>query len=158
LIRSVKGVLGAGKAQAFLFFNPKVHATLWRIRRGSRASHKLIAAPAVVSLNNPERAEHILVRINQAVPCYLQRDHRDDVVSDMTYAWMEGRLRPDDIERRTIEFVRARFKSDHNKYGNLSLDVPIYLDGTATLLDRLSTEVDTGYWDINVMASTGRRK
>jgi hypothetical protein len=60
--------------------------------------------------------------------------------------WLEGRLRANDIERRATEFVRARFKSDHNKHGDLSLDVPIYIDGSATLLDRLSTETGSNYW------------
>ena len=40
----------------------------------------------------------------------------------------------------------------------VSLDARLYDDGNATLLDCLSTEAGTGYWDINMMASSGRRK
>jgi hypothetical protein len=122
-----------------------------------RRPTSIIAAP-VISLRNPATAARILDRINLAVSRGLQRDHRDDTISDMTCVWLEGRLREDDIEKRASNFARARFKSGHIKYGDLSLDVPIHVDGSATLLDRLSTETESGYWDPNVMASTGGRK
>jgi hypothetical protein len=55
------------------------------------------------------------------------------------------------------DYVTAQFRQ-YSKYDRVSLDARLFEDGNATLLDRLSTDVDTGYWDINMMASTGRRK
>jgi hypothetical protein len=154
-LKAAYPIIGQWKMKAFLFFNPKVYVAINKLRERTKGT--IVMAPAI-SIRRPARVEGLIERINLAVPRYLQRDHRDDVVSDRACAWLEGRLRADDIERRAIEYVRARFKSDHNKHGDLSLDVPIYLDGSATLLDRLSTEAEAGLWDINMMASTGRRK
>jgi hypothetical protein len=150
-------IVGQWKMKAFLYFNPKVRAAINKLRDPKKQT--IITAPAILH-RDPARIENIIERINLAVPRYLQRDHRDDVASDMTYAWLEGRLRDEDIERCATEFVKARYETDHNKYGDRSLDVPIYVDGSATLLDKLSTETgSSGYWgDINMMASTGRRK
>jgi hypothetical protein len=155
LLKAAYPIIGYWKMKAFLFFNPKVNATIAKLRH--RVKKNIITAPAI-SHYNPAEVERAIERINLAVPRHLQRDHRDDTVSDMTCAWLEGRLRDDDIERRAPEFVRGRFKSDNNKYGDLSLDVPIYLDSSSTLLDTLSTDSESGYWDPNMMASTGRRK
>jgi hypothetical protein len=153
LLKAAYPVIGEWKMKAFLFFNPKVNAAINKPRHPV----SVIAAPAI-SLRNPAAAARIIDRINRAVSRGLQRDHRDDTISEMACAWLEGRLQEDDIEKRAGEFARSRFKSDHNKYGDLSLDVPIYVDGSATLMDRLSTETESGYWDLNMMASTGRRK
>jgi len=54
--------------------------------------------------------------------------------------------------------VNQRYTSDQDKYRSRSLDVPIFEGSTLTLLDRLTTEAGTGYWDPNMMASTGRQK
>jgi hypothetical protein len=153
LLKAAYPVVGEWKMKAFLFFNPKVNAAINKPRHPV----SVIAAPAI-SLRNPAAAARIIDRINRAVSRGLQWDHRDDTISDMACAWLEGRLQEDDIEKRAGEFARSRFKSDHNKYGDLSLDVPIYVDGSTTLMDRLSTETESGYWDLNMMASTGRRK
>ncbi len=71
---------------------------------------------------------------------------------------LEGRLKRSEIAARAREFIRAEYKSNHNAWGPRSLDAWLFDDGNATLLNRLSTEAGTGYWDINMMASTGRRK
>jgi hypothetical protein len=155
LLKAAYPIIGYWKTNAFLFFNPKIHAALIKLR--DPAKKTIITAPRI-SHHNPRQVERAIERINVAVPRHLQRDHRDDTISDMTFAWLEGRLRDVDIERNASSFVRARFKSDHNRYGDLSLDVPIYVDGSATLLDSLSTDSGAGYWDPNMMASTGRRK
>ena len=116
---------------------------VWKVARREIKSPAVIIAPA---LNSPAQVEGIIKRINQAVPRHLSKDHRDDTISDMTLAWLEGLLRTDDIERRTREFVSKRFKIDHNKWGNVSLDVPIYLDSRTTLLDTLASG-SAGLWD-----------
>lgn len=42
------------------------------------------------------------------------------------------------------DYVTAQFRQ-FSKYGRVSLDARLFEDGNATLLDRLSTDVDTGY-------------
>jgi hypothetical protein len=84
----------------------------------------------------------LLDRINAVVPRHLTRDHRDDVVGEMALAIYDGELEEADIERRVREFVNAGYRREHDKFGLLSLDVPIFEDGTTTLGDR----VTTGLW------------
>jgi hypothetical protein len=84
----------------------------------------------------------LLDRINAVVPRYLSRDHRDDVIGEMVLAVYEGRLEEADIERCVRGFVNVGYRRDHDKYGPVSLDVPIFEEGTITLGDM----VTTGLW------------
>jgi hypothetical protein len=72
-------------------------------------------------------------------------------IDDLKAAIESGR------RRRVREYVTAQYRQ-FSKFGPVSLDARLFEDGNSTLLDRLSTEARTGYWDINMMASTGRRK
>lgn len=137
LMKSTFGVISETRMRAFWHFNPKVYAAMKKVRIQTKRTMVVTVSAPAVSLNNPARVERIMERINAAVPRHYQRDLRDDVVSDMTLAWIEGRLRADDIEKRARDFVNARFKSDHNKWGDISLDVPLSEDGTVTLGDIL---------------------
>jgi hypothetical protein len=69
-------------------------------------------------------------RINTAVPRHLARDHRDDVIGEMVLAVYEGRLEEADIERRVGEFVNAGYRRDHDRFGPVSLDTPLF-EGSA---------------------------
>jgi hypothetical protein len=80
-------------------------------------------------------------RINAAVPHSLARDQRQDIISDMAEAVLAGRLPVTAIEARAGEFVRARFRADHNRWGDVSLDLPIV--GTTL---RLGDTVTRGLW------------
>lgn len=134
MLKSAFDIVPVFAMKAFWYFNPKVHVVMRKLRL--EAKRPIIAAPAI-ALRDPAVVARVMERIDIAVPRYLQRDHRDDVISDMTTAWLERRLRADDVEARTKEFVNARFKSDHNKWGDISLDVPLSIDGTVTLGDIL---------------------
>jgi hypothetical protein len=92
-----------------------------------------------------------------AVPSSLPRQVRVDVIGSMALDLAEGKLQPDDMRRRVREYITAHFRM-FSKFGPRSLDAPLSADGSATLLDMLSTDAGTGYWDPNMMASTGRRK
>jgi hypothetical protein len=48
------------------------------------------------------------------------------------------------------EYIKAQFRQ-FSKFTSVSLDAQLFDDGNATLLDRLSTDADTGYWDPNMM-------
>lgn len=104
-----------------------------------------------------ERGADIFALIRAAVPYALPAQIRQDTISAMALALVQRRLKPSDIRRRTQEFVSAQFeRAGWNR--TRSLDAHLFSDGNATLLDRLSSEADTGYWDVNMMASAGRRK
>jgi hypothetical protein len=85
----------------------------------------------------------LLDRINAFVPRYLSRDHRDDVIGEMVLAVYEGRLEEADIERCVRAFVNVGYRRDHDKYGPVSLDVPIFREGATTLGERITT----GLWE-----------
>jgi hypothetical protein len=127
--------------------NAKIHHAEAHTRRA-----QVFRAPSIA-----EHSGGIFLLIRSEVPTTLPAQIRDDVIGAMALAVVEGKLRPSDIRRRVREFVAAQFRQ-FSKYGPASLDARLSDDGNATLLDRLSTDVGTGYWDINMMASTGRRK
>jgi hypothetical protein len=151
LIKGAYPVLGRSKTRALLFFKPKVRAAVERIKARFAKQQRaititnLIEAPAIAA-RCPANTERVMQRIAVAMPGYLQRDLRDDVVADMVLAWWSGQLNERDIERRAAEFERVRFKSDHNRYGDLSLDVPLWIDTNTTLLDTLASGT-SGLWD-----------
>ncbi len=118
----------------------------------TRRARPLITSPAIHTSNDIKEV------IQAAVPRGLPADHRDDAIQNIWMAVLEGRLTCSEIAARAREFIRAEYKSNHNAWGPRSLDARLFDDGNATLLNRLSTEAGTGYWDINMMASTGRRK
>ena len=64
------------------------------------------------------------------------------MIGEMALAVYEGRLEEGDIERRVREFVNAGYRRDHDNYGPLSLDVPIFGDSTITLGDTITS----GFW------------
>ena len=51
----------------------------------------------------------------------------------MVEAVLTESLKAEDVERRVSEFVRARFRVDHNCNGDLSLDMPAFAEGSTTL-------------------------
>jgi hypothetical protein len=101
-------------------------------------SRRVHPSPSII-----RATDDIMEVIAAAVPRYLQRDHRDDVIQNIWLDVLQGRLRRSDIAARTREYIRAEYKMNHNAWGTRSLDVPIYLDGNTTLLDMLTR----GLWD-----------
>jgi len=150
--------------RALLLFRQK-HLKFDRfVVRQSRANAKVHLAEAGARRAQihraPSIADHgvdIFLLIRSAVPTALPAQIRDDVIGAMALDVVEGKLRPTDIRRRVREYVTLQFRQ-FSKYGPASLDARLSEDGNATLLDRLSTDVGTGYWDFNMMASTGRQK
>ena len=67
---------------------------------------------------------------------------REEVISAMCLALCEGRLLAKDIRGRVGEFVRAQWRQ-FSKFGPLSLDAPVFEDGSATLGDTITR----GLWD-----------
>ena len=168
--RTICEITGGGKPtyiinnRALLIFrrkNPKFDRLVVRLSTANaKVHHAEASARRAQILRAPSIAEHgadIFMLIRSAVPAYLPAQIRDDVIGAMALEIVEGKLRPTDIRRRVREYITAQYRQ-FSKFGHVSLDARLYDDGNATLLDRLSTEAGTGYWDINMMASSGRRK
>jgi hypothetical protein len=151
-------------ATALLLFrrkNPKFDRFVMQRSRANAKVHHLEAhARRAQVIRAPSIADHgvdIFLLIRSVVPITLPAQIRDDVIGAMALEVVEGKLRPTDIRRRVREYVTQQFRQ-FSKYGPASLDARLSKDGNATLLDRLSTDVGTGYWDVNMMASFGRQK
>jgi hypothetical protein len=125
--------------------NPKIGQRIRALAEKNRA----------ISEPNPVRAvktsivrasNGIMDVISAAVPRHLPRDLRDDAIQNIWLAVLEGRLKRTEIAARAREFINAEFRSAHDKHSKTSsLDVPIWLDSSTTLLDRLAT--GSGLWD-----------
>jgi hypothetical protein len=81
------------------------------------------------------------------VPSNLPPEVRDDIVQSIFMALLEGSLRRDEVKARIGQFVKAHNreanKHDTGKYGLISLDAPIFADGSTTRGDMVSR----GLWD-----------
>lgn len=125
---------------AIRHFFPKLGSQMDKIvldlRRSRRPEIITPAKPAMIRATSLE----FVGRINAAVSYHLSRDHRDDVIGDMVEAVLCGKLKPGDIEKQAPKFVSARFRTDHNKFGDLSLDVPIWADSETNLFDIIPEE------------------
>jgi hypothetical protein len=127
--------------------NAKVHHAEASAKRA-----RIARAPAIAA-NAPD----IFKLIRDEVPTTLPAQIRDDVIGTMAMEIVEGKLRPTDVRRRVKEYITAQYRQ-FSSYGPRSLDTALSADGPATLLDMLSTDAGTGYWDPNMMASNGHRK
>jgi hypothetical protein len=127
--------------------NAKVHFA----EAGARRAQAL-RAPSIAG-----RGADIFAMIRAEVPTYLPAQIRDDVIGTMALEVVEGKLRGIDVRRRVGEYITKQYRL-YSKYGPQSLDATLSADGSTTLLDMHSTDAQTGYWDPNMMASTGRRR
>jgi hypothetical protein len=72
---------------------------------------------------------------------------KDEVIGDIFEALLDGRLRREDVRARVGQFIAAQNQDARKyrvgKYGLRSLDAPIFVDNSASLLDTISR----GLWD-----------
>lgn len=136
-------VIGKLRCMALSFYSPAIRSRMRRVSKEGRADRRFaVAAPAIVVAAGAGSGAYLYERASRAVPSTLPRDMRDDVIGEMVLAVLEGRLLPADVERRAAEFVRASFRADHNKWGDVSLDWSPFSDGAVPLIER----VTTGLW------------
>jgi hypothetical protein len=105
----------------------------------------LIHAPRNLVGSSPRilAATHLIDKINAAVPQYLSRDMRDDVIQNVWLAVQEGRLKERDISARVGEFIKSEYRQNHNSWGPRSLDMPISVENETPLIDMITR----GLWD-----------
>ncbi len=139
-IRAGGDVMPLCKWRALLFFSPRIHAAVWRIKRDRPAvSLKRVAAPAI--LRNSGRDAFTAV---MEATANVFVDIRDDVRADLFVAIAEGRVRLDGISNAVRGFITAYNRREKNsvqsKWGHYSLDATFSDDGDGTLLDVLSDD------------------
>ena len=132
-------------ANRFIAFK-KNNAKLWKpfakiAKNNARANVAAAHARRLSAWQHRARLnpDDIMRMVSQAVPITLPRDVRDDAVSMMALAVLEGRLKPKDIAARAREFVTAHYRmfSKFAPSGGvmLSLDQPAFADAPATVGD-----------------------
>lgn len=102
-------------------------------------SRRKVAAPSIIRATGD-----IMDAIQAAVPRHLPKDHRDDAIQNIWVDVLQGKFPRTEIAERAPAYVSAEYRTNHNKWGHRSLDVPIWTDSATTLLDTLSTE--QGLW------------
>jgi len=95
------------------------------------------AAPAALSFPTGSLMERLVALL----PTNLARDHRDDLISEIALAIYEGRVPEAHLEGHVMALIRRAFKTDHNPWGDVSLDTVI--PGTELLRINIVSE---GLW------------
>jgi hypothetical protein len=69
------------------------------------------------------------------------RDHRDEVIAEMALAFYDGSLAECDIEKRAREYGNRIYRQNHNQFGSLSLDVPLFHDSDLRRIDLVTENI-----------------
>lgn len=135
-------------ARAFTRFmreNPRIRTQIQKLAFTNKQAvmrerierKRLVAAPALLR-NDGADAFEVIMRATSR----LWEGERGDIMSLMFVAVAEGRLLPRDAEKRLPEFVREHRRQFQGKFGQLSLDQPLFDDSGLTLGDTITT----GLW------------
>jgi hypothetical protein len=117
--------------------NVQLRAWKWGLKFSEKSS-TIVAAPA--SLRFPHGS--LMERLVALLPKNLARDHRDDLIGEIAMAVFGERIPEANLEAHVRVLVSRSFKADHNPWGDISLDAPIFRDGVTTFVDT----VTTGLW------------
>ena len=91
-------------------------------RMGGRSAKQALADTLGMRLNS----NAIYGAANEAVPRGLPADIRDDIISLIVLAVLEGELRPDEIATRSREVVRAHYR----EFSDFTLSLDAVIPGT----------------------------
>jgi hypothetical protein len=133
-------IVSGAKLRTFRRSNVKFDRLIMKLSRQSVATfreRRWRTVPEYVQ----RTAEQALAEIHRSVPSTLPYAHRQDVISSMALAYVEGRLRFSEIPIRVREFVSGQWRQFSN-YGPVSLDRPLFEDSGLTLGDT----VTRGFW------------
>lgn len=109
-------------------------------RRISSNRQVALAASQSVKSQAALREADFYQRIVDCVPRGMPRDRRDDVISEITVAFLSGEVGLDEIGKQTGLCVRRHLREI--KYGQLSLDDSLREDGHL-----LCDTISRGLWD-----------
>jgi hypothetical protein len=128
-------LIGYQRWRAIMAYEPRLKRQVQKLIVRRRT---VVVAPSII-----RATDDIMDAIEAAVPRHLPPDHRADVIQNIWLAVLEGRLKRSEIAELAREYINAEYRINHNAWGPRSLDVPIYLDASTTLLDTLTR----GLWD-----------
>jgi hypothetical protein len=132
---------GEWKAGAFFHFNPRIFR---EIKKLTFRTPRIITSPAII-ITDAHRNERLLNRIKAAVavPRWLSRDDRQQLVSDIYFEVFAGSMKQCDIEVEAKKLARKRHSLI--KYAPPSLDRPKYRDSAAPEVDFIAS--DAPMWE-----------
>lgn len=79
----------------------------------------------------------LLLAVNAAVPKSLPQDVRADVCQELILACLAGEVDARQIAAHAPHFIKQHYKRYPRRFGIVSLDAPIFGDGTKTLAEVL---------------------
>jgi len=137
-------IVDSGALIKYLRENPRIGKRIRALSRTNRRTimqavadrKRIVAAPAIMRNNGADAYQAIL-----RATANLWEGERGDVMSLMFVAAAEGRLKPKDAAARLPEFLRDH-RRQFGKFGPVSLDQPLFDDGSVTLGDTITT----GLW------------
>lgn len=95
------------------------------------------------ALNEALGKNHLYHNAQNAVSSRLPPHVRDDVISEIILAVLEGDLAEADISKHAGKFLAAHYKMHPTKFGPISLDAPAYRDGGR---DTIGDTISEGMW------------
>lgn len=134
LIGSADAILGLYRRRAIFYFAPEISKAMHK----AASEYRPILLPKPAILIRTPAIHPLQARINELVPRYLPRDQRQDVISEITLAVLEGRFPESEIAAHIKKFVSASYRADHNRFGPLSLDMPAFREGEMPLVETIS--------------------
>jgi hypothetical protein len=140
----ISEIADTGRLNFFCSANPKLGDRIKALAEKNRVTsfkqkierNRRAAAPVLFRNNGSDVFQAI-----QRATASIGEWERGDVMSLMFIAVAEGRLLPRDAARRMPEFLREH-RRQFGKFGPVSLDRPLFDDGSVTLGDTITT----GLW------------
>lgn len=114
--------------------------SVWRLRRTLSDDQRAQRARAMrdrLAIGRGLQGEFLMTRIKAAVPSRLDPVLRDDVISEIYLAVIEGRVEPEQIGAVIRSFVSRGMAQWQSAYGPRSLDEKLSADGNRTLADSI---------------------
>jgi hypothetical protein len=126
---------------------PSYSMLFWRRKRDRAFAERyaaLMEARASRAVEQQPSLADLPARVDRIVSKRLEIGIRAEIVSDIIFDVIEGKLGIDQIETAATSYVQ-RHKRQMAGYEFASLDRELFTDGSATLLDRISSD-DQQFW------------
>lgn len=116
------------------------HVRAYSRRKSAEArANKPRHAPMGERLHKSLSQNTVWLAANAVVPCGLPRDVREDVLSMIVLAVLEGEIKLEQVPDLAREFTNRHYRQ-FSKFDTVSLDEPIFYGDRKTLLDTLTTD------------------
>ncbi len=134
-IAAKEGRAAARRAETERRKEEKARARIARAPRENLAYPYMLHRP-----RNGDGERALLLDVHNAVPKYLPDWLRADICQDLIVAVLAGDVERDELKGSVKDFTRKVLKMHPMKYGDLSLDAPIWDNSSRTIGDTISDE------------------